>query len=311
MRWHVPTEHRWGHAAACVGRVFEDLTHDASDGRVVSSVAPTRRDFADSVMQRIQNAEFGAWEHKSGYPRTESKQASAARTPALGHPSFVDLPLGASGSTNAVAMFLDLRRFTARSFWDSPEEILRVNVAVISELATAIQEHGGHVLGFRGDGVFACFDGGDRLDPRGVAGIAVGAAAWALDAVQNALNGLLELSGIRPVQVRAGLDYGRLDFVRIGSPTASEVNVLGFAANFASKCEKEALAWEVVAGERLADLLPASDVTHHANSPVPYTRDGQTRNYRFYDVALGSYLRHVQGIAAELNGHALSAIDIR
>jgi adenylate cyclase len=201
--------------------------------------------------------------------------------------------------------------FTARSFWDSPEQILQVNVAVISELADAVQQHGGYVLGFRGDGVFACFDGGGQLDRRGVAGMAIGAAAWALDAVKNALNHLLELSGIHPVQVRAGVDFGRLDFVRIGSPSGSELNVLGFAANFAAKCEKAALAWEVVAGEALADLLPASDLTHHKYSPVHYTRDGETRAYHFYDVALGSYLRHIQGVADQLNGHSLSAVGIR
>lgn len=274
-------------------------------------MARNRDEFAESVMRRIRNAESSTWEQKAGLPTAESLRASAATTPALGHPDFVDLALGASGSTNAVAMFLDLRRFTARSFWDPPEQIIRVNVAVISELAAAVQQHGGYVLGFRGDGVFACFDGGGRLDPRGVAGIAVGAAAWALDAVQNALNGLLELSGIQPVQVRAGLDYGRLDFVRIGSAAGSEVNVLGFAANFASKCEKAALAWELVAGETLAALLPADDLTHHEDSPVSYTRDGQTRSYHFYEVALGSYLRHVQGVVEELDGHSVAEVAIR
>lgn len=99
-------------------------------------------------------------------------------------------------------MFLDLRRFTARLFWDPPEQVMRVNLAVISELASAVEQHGGYALGFRGDGVFAYFDGAGQLDSRGVAGIAVGAAAWALGAVQNALNGLLQLSGIDPVQVR-------------------------------------------------------------------------------------------------------------
>jgi adenylate cyclase len=274
-------------------------------------MARNRDEFAESVMRRIRNSERSVWEQKAALPTAESLRASAATTPVLGHPAFVDLPLGASGSTNAVAMFLDLRRFTARSFWDPPEQIIRLNVAVISELAAAVQQHGGCVLGFRGDGVFACFDGRGHLDPRGVAGIAVGAAAWALDAVQNALNGLLELSGIQPVQVRAGLDYGRLDFVRIGSPAGSEVNVLGFAANFASKCEKAALAWEVVVGETLADLLPASDLTHHKDSPTDYTREGQTRSYHFYDVFLGKYLRHVQGVAAELGGHSVSEVGIR
>ena len=262
-------------------------------------------------MRRIRTAEQSVLAHKAGRPVTEEFRASAATTPALGHPRFNDLPLGGSGSTEAVVMFLDLRRFTARSFWDSPEEIMRVNVAVISELARAVQQHGGHVLGFRGDGVFACFDGDGQVDHRAVAGFAVGAAAWALDAVQNALNQLLELSGIRPVQVRAGMDFGRLDFVRIGSPSGSEVNVLGFAANFASKCEKAALAWEIVAGEAMADLLPAEDLTHHQNSPERYMRDGETRRYHLYDMSLSSYLRHVQGVAEQLNGKTLSAIGVR
>lgn len=274
-------------------------------------MAVNRDEFAQSVMRRIGEAERSVFARKSGLPTVESLQASAATTPPLGHPAFVDLPLGATGSTNAVAMFLDLRRFTARSFWDPPEQIIRVNVAVISELAAAVQQHGGHVLGFRGDGVFACFDGGGQLDPRGVAALAVGAAAWALDAVSNALNTLLKMSNIEPVQVRAGLDYGRLDFVRIGSPSGSEVNILGFAANFASKCEKAALAWEVVAGESLAGLLPDGDLTHHASSPTYYTRDGETRAYHFYDVALGSYLRHIQGVADQLSGHPVSAVEVR
>lgn len=218
---------------------------------------------------------------------------------------FSDLPLGASGSTDAVAVFLDLRQFTARSFWDPPEQIIKVNVAVISELAAAVAQHGGYVLGFRGDGVFACFDGADHFPPNGVAAVAVGAAAWALDAVQNALNGLLGLSGIEPMQVRAGLDYGRLDFVRIGSPGGSEVNVLGFAANFASKCEKSALAWEIVIGESMAALLPDDDLAHHKNSPTYYTHGGQTRAYRFYDVGTGKYLRLIQGVADELRGQPL------
>jgi len=274
-------------------------------------VAPTREEFARSVMRRIAESERGDLFKSLNLRSADALIASAASTPSLGHPNFVDLPLGASASTDAVAMFLDLRRFTARSFWDSPEQIVRVNVAVISELASAVEQHGGHVLGFRGDGVFACFDGGDYLDQRGVAGIAVGAAAWALDAVRNALNELLELSDIEPVQVRAGLDFGRLDFVRIGSASGgSEINVLGFAANFASKCEKAAMSWEVVVGEKMADLLPAGDLEHHEDSPTEYMRRGERRNYRYYRVKLDSYLRHIQGVASQLAGHPVSDIQV-
>jgi class 3 adenylate cyclase len=275
-------------------------------------MARSREEFAEAVIRRIRDLERSAVRKRLALSGADALQASAASTPPLGHPAFADLPLGASASTEAVAMFLDLRRFTARSFWDPPEQIIQVNVAVISELASAVEQHGGYVLGFRGDGVFACFDGAGQLDSRGVAGIAVGAAAWALDAVQSALNDLLKVSSIEPVQVRAGLDYGRLDFVRIGSPFGgSEVNVLGFAANFASKCEKVALAWEVIVGESMASLLPDDDLTHHRDSPTDYARDGQTRSYRFYDVALGKYLRHIQGVADELHGVPVSEIRIR
>lgn len=275
-------------------------------------MARNREEFAESVMRRIKDFERSELRKSLELSGVGQLRASAAETAPLGHPRFAGLGLGESGSTDAVAMFLDLRRFTARSFWDPPEQIIKVNVAVISELATAVEQHGGHVLGFRGDGVFACFDGAGRLDSRGVAGIAIGAAAWALDAVQNALNGLLKLSGIQPVQVRAGLDFGRLDFVRIGSPSGgSEINVLGFAANFASKCEKAALAWEVVVGQTMANLLPNEDLDHHSNSPEEYTRDGERRYYHFYKVALGSYLRHIQGVADQLGGRPLSTVQVR
>jgi adenylate cyclase len=274
-------------------------------------MARNRDEFAASVMRRINDFDRSELRKAFALPGAESLQASAASTAPLGHPMFADLPLGASGSADAVAMFLDLRRFTARSFWDPPEQIIKVNVAVISELAAAVEQHGGYVLGFRGDGVFACFDGADQFPSSGVAAVAIGAAAWALDAVQNALNGLLKLSGIEPVQVRAGLDYGRLDFVRIGCPGGSEVNVLGFAANFASKCEKAALAWKIIIGESMASLLPDGDLVHHKDSPVYYTREGQTRAYRFYNVETERYLQHIGGVADELRGHPLTAVRVQ
>lgn len=247
---------------------------------------------------------------KASRAQAETLRASAAGLPPMGHPDFHNLAIGEVGTRNAVAMFLDLRRFTARSFWDLPEEIIRVNVAVVTELAGAVQRHGGHVLGLRGDGVFACFDGKGQLDNRGVAAFGVAAGAFALDAVRNSLNHLLRDSGIEPVQVRVGLDFGRLDFVRIGSPAGSEVNVLGFAANFASKCEKYALSWEMVAGETLANLLPEDDVTHHGESPVRYERDDDVRSYRFYDVEWNRYLMHVDGIAEQLAGRPVSAVRV-
>jgi class 3 adenylate cyclase len=273
-------------------------------------VAREQDEFAEAVMRRINEFRQSDLIIKASRTQAETLRASAASVPPMGHPDFHDLAIGEVGTRDAAAMFLDLRRFTARSFWDPPEDIIRVNVAVITELAGAVQRHGGYVLGLRGDGVFACFDGKGRLDNRGVAAFGVAAGAFALDAVRNSLNHLLRDSGIEPVQVRVGLDFGRLDFVRIGSPAGSEVNVLGFAANFASKCEKYALSWEMVAGETLANLLPQDDINHHGESPVTYTRDDNARSYRFYDVSWNRYLMHVDGIAEQLAGRPVSAVRV-
>jgi adenylate cyclase len=273
-------------------------------------MARAQEQFAESVMRRIGSLRESGAVIKASSAQTESRSASAATVQPMGHPDFHDLQIGQVGTREAAVMFLDLRSFTARSFWDPPDQMIYVNVAVITELVESIQRHGGCVLGLRGDGVFACFDGKGQ-DHRIPAAFSVVAGAFALDAVQNALNHLLRADGIQPVQVRVGLDFGRLDFVRMGSPMGSEVNVLGFAANFASKCEKIANSWEMVAGQSLAALLPADDVEIHEESPHRYTRDGDTRSYHFYDVSWIRYLKHVDGISETLSGQPVSAVGVR
>ena len=80
---------------------------------------------------------------KASSARTESRSASAATVQPMGHPDFHDLQIGEVGTREAAAMFLDLRSFTARSFWDPPDQMIYVNVAVITELVESIQRHGG------------------------------------------------------------------------------------------------------------------------------------------------------------------------
>ncbi|MGX1562882.1 adenylate/guanylate cyclase domain-containing protein [Streptomyces sp. NPDC055506] len=239
---------------------------------------------------------------------SKEARAAAATSPSTGHTDFEHLGLGESGYCYGVTAFIDLVSFTSRTFWDSPESVLRLNTAVMTQIALAVQDFGGYVLGFRGDGVFACFGDPRVQDHRISAGVAVTACAFALDATRNALNSLLKASGMRPVQVRAGADFGRLDFVRIGSEVASEVNVVGFSANFAAKCEKYAHSWEVVVGEELARLLPDDDLWRHDKSPKRYTRDDETKSYDFYQVKWGSYIQHIPGIREALAGRPVSAI---
>lgn len=267
----------------------------------------TPTDFAAGVLDAYRS--YGPRRIALAKSVQESAREVGAR--ALGHPEFADLPLGGHGHCEAAAVFLDLDEFTSRTFWDTPESMVRLARAVLTQVVEVIVDHGGFVLGLRGDGVFACF-GGPGSDPQVDVAVALGAAAFALDATENALNNMLRIDGLDPVRMRIGADHGRLDFVCTGCSGANEVNVIGFAANFAAKCEKIANSWELVAGEGLAAHIPNRELVRaHPDSPKRYTRRGLTRSYAFYDIAWRSIAPHSVGVCDDLSGVPTTRVRIR
>jgi adenylate cyclase len=180
--------------------------------------------------------------------------------------------------------------------------------AVLTGFISVVSAFGGYPLGLRGDGLFAGFGPGD---PRVDSVCALSACAFALDAVQNGLNPRLDDAGIHRVQARAGLDYGQITFVRTGTRQHSEVNPIGFAANFAAKCEKKANSWEIVIGEGIAKLVPdASKFTEHEDSPKSYQRNQERKYYRYYDYHWRSTLAFIPGAIQEINGNPTVRIAI-
>ncbi|MDP9433657.1 MAG: hypothetical protein M3P93_00030 [Actinomycetota bacterium] len=178
-----------------------------------------------------------------GTPETalnKSVRASAAETAGqmarpMGHPAFAGLALNERGHCEAAVAFLDLRAFTARTFWDSPDDVVQLARAVLTQIVEVVDDFGGHVLGLRGDGVFTCSGGPDSRQPSLDAAAALGACAVALDAQAERAERRVgdERDSARAAPRRA--DHGRLDFVGTGTEGANEVNVLGFAPNFAAK----------------------------------------------------------------------------
>ncbi|PKH41994.1 adenylate/guanylate cyclase domain-containing protein [Nocardioides alpinus] len=205
-------------------------------------------------------------------------------------------------------LFLDLSKFTGRTFWDGAYETARLANAVSTGFIAAVSWFGGFPLGLRGDGLFAGFGPGTTtVDVLA----ALGASAIALQGVQNEVNPWLEREGMAPIQARAGADFGEVTFVRSGSEQSSEVNQIGFAANFAAKCEKEAASWEVVIGEAMAaHVRDHGLLTHHANSPKYYTRNNETKSYRFYDYAWRRGLSVVTSAGDQIAGTPTTNIRI-
>lgn len=227
---------------------------------------------------------------------------------ALGHPRFDGLKVGGRETAPMVMVFLDLTDFTGRTFWDPQEQVVDLAHAVLAGFIETVTAYGGYALGLRGDGLFAGFGPGN---PQVDSSFALGACALALAGIRDEVNPRLDALGIRRLQARAGLDFGDITFVRTGTDENSEINPIGFAANFAAKCEKRANSWEVLVGEGLTDLLPASELfIEHEKSPKEYTRDHETKVYRFFNYRWKTALSHLPDAAAQLDGNPTSSIAI-
>lgn len=262
----------------------------------------TRSQFGDTVRNDFAR-------RRGGVVLEKSIQGSAAlETRSLGHPDFADLAVGERRTANMVAAFLDLTDFTGRTFWDDTDETVDLAHAVLSGFIEIVSQFGGYPLGLRGDGLFAGFSPGHEAT---TAALSLAACAFALDAVENEVNPWLRNSGREPVQARAGLDYGPITFVRTGTNTSSEINPLGFAANFAAKCEKKAKSWEVVAGEQLRNLVPENGhFVQHSDSPKEYQRNYEIKRYKFFDYRWRNLVPILPGLARELDGSPASTIKI-
>ncbi|MBK0419022.1 adenylate/guanylate cyclase domain-containing protein [Leucobacter sp. CSA1] len=258
--------------------------------------------FGDTVIRDFQA-------RREGRNLSELYASAAPEAKALGHPAFEDLAVGERRTVPLAVAFLDLTDFTGRTFWDEETQVVDLAHAVLTGFIEVVLAYGGYPLGLRGDGLFAGFGpGNSQVD----ATMALGACAFALGAVESEVNPRLEYRSIHRVQARAGLDYGRITFVRTGSSGHSEVNPLGFAANFAAKCEKKANSWEIVVGEGLTSQLPgATSFVEHSDSPKTYQRDYERKKYHFYDYHWRQALPYLDDVALQLSGNPTSSIAIR
>ena len=234
--------------------------------------------------------------------------SSILESRALGHPMFDSLDVGQRRTAQLATVFLDLTNFTGRTFWDEPDEVTDLAHAILTGFVEVVSVFGGYPLGLRGDGLFAGFGPGLAATD---CSLALGACAFALNAVDTEVNPRLKNKNIEPVQARAGVDYGHATFVRTGSADRNEVNVIGFASNFAAKCEKTALSWEVVVGEGAAASLGSTPLLiEHSESPKRYQRDYRSQSYKFYDYRWRRILPHLPGVIHQVNGRPASVVSV-
>jgi adenylate cyclase len=163
--------------------------------------------------------------------------------------------------TEAAVLFVDIRGFTALSEHKLAYDVVHILNRFFAAATLAVQDAGGRIDKFIGDGLMALF-----VDPRGI-DFACRAAIKATSAIGRELstvNGELSTELKEPLRVAMGLHAGRLVGGRIGAGMAAARTVIGPAVNVASRLEAVAKAHgaELALSRATADWA-ALDISPH------------------------------------------------
>lgn len=132
---------------------------------------------------------------------------------------------------DAAILVSDIRGWTELNNRLTAETALALANRYFEIIAEAVEDHGGEILKFLGDGVLAVFPTEDgALDADKVCGHALASARHALEAARSAEP---------PLDLRFGfgLHFGEVLYGNIGSKTRIDFTVLGQAVNIAARIE--------------------------------------------------------------------------
>ncbi|TWU25996.1 adenylate/guanylate cyclase domain-containing protein [Bythopirellula polymerisocia] len=153
-------------------------------------------------------------------------------------------------------MFVDVRNFTEHSSKHSPQEVVAALNIFFRGAVETIENHGGMVNKFLGDGFMALF--GIGVQPTNHALQAV-TAAQQLFCCLGDVTSELELAGWPGLQIGVGINTGPAIVGSIGSPKRQEYTAIGDTVNVASRVESltKILGHRLLITGNTKNLLPA------------------------------------------------------
>ncbi|MBL4719756.1 MAG: adenylate/guanylate cyclase domain-containing protein [Alphaproteobacteria bacterium] len=160
---------------------------------------------------------------------------------------------GEGEAREAAILNVDIRGFTALAAKMEPSALIRLLHEYESRMVPVIQNHGGNIDKFLGDGILATFGAvlpsdsyaADSL--RAVDELVVVAATW---------NEERRAAGLDTIEIGMALASGRIIFGAVGDETRLEYTVIGAPVNLSAKLEKH----NRVAGTR---ALATGDLWNH------------------------------------------------
>lgn len=139
---------------------------------------------------------------------------------------------GETRSMQAAILFADLRGYTSRTDQLAETRVLTLLGRFFDLIVTSVQDQGGDILKFMGDGVLAMF--GADPDPGQACTAALRACANALSAMESASQDPGD-EALLPFVI--GIDFGQVTFGNIGSPDRLDFTVVGSTVNRASRVQ--------------------------------------------------------------------------
>ncbi|KPV45665.1 adenylate/guanylate cyclase domain-containing protein [Alicyclobacillus ferrooxydans] len=170
-----------------------------------------------------------------------------------------EMEFGDYEKDNYTALFIDIRNSTKRAHRIGAEKTFLSLHAFFPGVAYTIEEFGGYVMDFMGDGVMAFFGGKESEMNKSWAAQQAGTCGLKLiDVVQNAVNPVLKDGGIDWLfQCGVGIDHGSVVVTKIGTYDNYDVKAFGDCINKASKYSDGTDS--VVVSQQIKDLWPTSE----------------------------------------------------
>lgn len=145
------------------------------------------------------------------------------------------LQAGEGKARDAAIVFLDIRGFTRLGAALEPSALMALLTEYHARVVPLIQQRGGVIDKFLGDGILATFGAAKRSDRYAADALKAIDAVMAEAARWQAERGA---SGEPPLAINAGLAVGRIVFGAVGDERRLEYTVIGDTVNLAAKLEK-------------------------------------------------------------------------
>jgi adenylate cyclase len=241
----------WEAKALSTGRV----------GLVTSWMSDRPGGFTDpecEILQELAGTLAMALKGSAAYPVMEGLLATYLGRDAATHVLAGEVQLGRVHGIDAAIFFADLRDFTVMSERLGDQRIAEVLNLYLDRIGSSVQEFGGQVLKFMGDGILATF--AVSGDPAASCGAALAAAEQAVARVES-LNAMRRAEGAPWAGVDVALHLGTVLYGNVGAADRLDFTVVGTAVNEASRIEGlcRAVDRPVLLSRRFRDaLLPAA-----------------------------------------------------